>query len=212
MKKPLLLVLITLFFASCATVQQNGYIQSRKYQTKSLFAKKKRKHKQSPNVEITPLSMVKAIPLSPPDDHLPPAEVDVRPDDNQAVQTYSDVESPGFTKPEIHIYETKASQFGRRPAKQILQEFKTDQEPGYPASEDEPIVHWAAIVGMITGILSLIILPVFFGLCGIIFSAIALSAIRNEPDQYKGRGMAVAGLTCGVIAIFLVIVAIAAIM
>lgn len=61
--------------------------------------------------------------------------------------------------------------------------------------------HWASIVGMITGILGIFVFGIILGACGIIFSAIALSAIKKNPEKYKGKGMAVAGLVTGIVAI-----------
>ncbi len=69
--------------------------------------------------------------------------------------------------------------------------------------------HWAAIVGMISGILGLFIFPFLFGACGIVFSAIALSAIKKSPEKWKGRGMAITGLITGIVAVVVIFLVIA---
>jgi hypothetical protein len=59
-----------------------------------------------------------------------------------------------------------------------------------------------AIASMVLGILALVTYygAFVFGVLAIIFGAIALKRIRNNPDQ-KGRGMAIAGLICGIVAL-----------
>jgi len=55
------------------------------------------------------------------------------------------------------------------------------------------------------------VLAVFFGigllflLLGVIFSAIGLAAVNREPDNYKGRGLAIAGLVASLAGIVLVL-------
>ena len=73
------------------------------------------------------------------------------------------------------------------------------------STNDSPRVHWAAIVGLSTGILSFFIFGLLFSICAIVFSAIALSAIRKAPDEYSGKGMAIAGLILGIVALVLTI-------
>jgi len=63
--------------------------------------------------------------------------------------------------------------------------------------QDDRKVPGSAIVGFILGLLSLFILPVVFGILGIIFSAVALS---KDGDEYK-KGLAVAGLILSIIGI-----------
>jgi len=60
-----------------------------------------------------------------------------------------------------------------------------------------------AILGMIFGILGCISYCAgpFFGLAGVICSAIALSKIKKDSATYGGKGMAVAGLICGIVAV-----------
>tara|TARA_B110000902_G_scaffold235953_1_gene281676 strand:+ start:347 stop:1009 length:663 start_codon:yes stop_codon:yes gene_type:complete len=69
---------------------------------------------------------------------------------------------------------------------------------------EEPKVHWAALTGMICGILGLLITPFLFATLGVIFGGIGLSKIKKNPEKYKGKGMAVTGLVTGIIAIVVV--------
>ena len=53
----------------------------------------------------------------------------------------------------------------------------------------------------------------FFGigsLLGIIFGAIALNKIKQNPNKFKGKGMALAGLIIGIVAIFIGIIILSA--
>jgi hypothetical protein len=56
-----------------------------------------------------------------------------------------------------------------------------------------------ALTGFILGVLGVFYLGFLFGLLGIIFSAIGLNNIRKNPDSKKGRGLAIAGLVCGIV-------------
>jgi hypothetical protein len=61
-----------------------------------------------------------------------------------------------------------------------------------------------ALVGFLSGIAGLIVLPLLFGIIGIIFSAIGMSQILKGKG--KGLGFAIAGLALGVIEIILIFV------
>ena len=58
-----------------------------------------------------------------------------------------------------------------------------------------------AIGGLVTGLVSLIILPLILGLIATILSAVGLTQISKEPEKYTGKGMAIAGLVLGIIGI-----------
>jgi hypothetical protein len=64
-----------------------------------------------------------------------------------------------------------------------------------------------AIASLVLGILALITYygAFVFGVLAIIFGAIALKRIRNNPGQ-KGRGMAIAGLICGIVALIAMLI------
>lgn len=58
-----------------------------------------------------------------------------------------------------------------------------------------------AIAGFITGLVSLFVVGILLGTLGIIFSSIALSRIKKQPEVRKGRGFAIAGLVLGIIGV-----------
>jgi len=71
-------------------------------------------------------------------------------------------------------------------------------------------VHWGAIVGFISSILGLFVAGIIFCTLGVIFSSIALSKIRNNPENYKGSGLAIAGLVIGLVGLILTLIVISA--
>lgn len=64
---------------------------------------------------------------------------------------------------------------------------------------DQAVTDGFAIAGMVTGILSLFLFGFVLGLLGIIFSGVALKRIRTSGGTRKGKGMAIAGLVCGLV-------------
>ena len=66
-----------------------------------------------------------------------------------------------------------------------------------------PQTNSMAIAGLVMGILSvtvgLLCCPYLFGLLGIIFSLVALSKIKQNPELQSGRGMAIAGLVMSIL-------------
>ena len=72
---------------------------------------------------------------------------------------------------------------------------------GLPADRaaNEAVTDGMAIAGFVTGVLSLLLFGFILGILGIIFSAVGLKRIRQEPEKRKGRGLAIAGLVCGII-------------
>lgn len=58
-----------------------------------------------------------------------------------------------------------------------------------------------AIAGFVTGLVGIFIFGIILGILGIVFSAIALSRIRKEPEVRTGRGLAIAGLVLGIISV-----------
>jgi hypothetical protein len=67
------------------------------------------------------------------------------------------------------------------------------------AANDGQKMDGMALTGFILGVLGVFYLGFLFGLLGIIFSAIGLNNIRKNPDSKKGRGLAIAGLVCGIV-------------
>ncbi len=67
-------------------------------------------------------------------------------------------------------------------------------------AKNHPLAVWSLVSSLVGWF--------FFGigvLLGIIFGAIALSKIKSNPEKYKGRGMALAGLIIGVVIVAVVI-------
>ncbi len=85
-------------------------------------------------------------------------------------------------------------------ARKVLR--KSDLKP----NDDGLRFHWAAITGFVLGILSVVI--VYLAIPAIVFSAIALSKIKQNPETYKGKGLALAGLIIGLTLTLLAILAI----
>jgi hypothetical protein len=67
--------------------------------------------------------------------------------------------------------------------------------------------HWMAILSLIAGILALVAYygAIPLGILAIVFGAIALRRINNDPATYRGRGMAIAGIVCGIVALAIVL-------
>jgi hypothetical protein len=67
-----------------------------------------------------------------------------------------------------------------------------------------------AVASMVLGILSLMFCFCCYGIpfnvLGIVFSLIALTQIRNEPERYTGKNLAVAGLVLSLLSIVLSII------
>jgi hypothetical protein len=59
----------------------------------------------------------------------------------------------------------------------------------------------ASIIGFISGITSLLVLPIVFGLIAIILGAIGYSQNISQPDKYKGQSLAIWAIALGVVGI-----------
>ena len=64
-----------------------------------------------------------------------------------------------------------------------------------------------AVVSLIFGILTFVLLGPIGAIVAVICGHVALSTLRAQPDRYAGKGMAVAGLTLGYTGLLLVVVA-----
>ena len=69
--------------------------------------------------------------------------------------------------------------------------------------------HWAAITGFVTGLVGLLVAGIVLGICAIVFSTIAIVKIVKNSEEYRGLGMAIAGLILGLLDIILVAVLLA---
>jgi len=77
--------------------------------------------------------------------------------------------------------------------------FRDPSAPIYAQRPAEPQTSGFAVTGLVMGIVSMFCFGALIGILGIIFSAIARSNIRQNPEQFKGIGMANAGLTLSII-------------
>jgi hypothetical protein len=68
----------------------------------------------------------------------------------------------------------------------------------------EPVIHWTAGAALGLGILGFVV-PFFPCIAAIVFGIIALNKINSEPDKFKGRGLAIAGIILGIVGIFFII-------
>ena len=82
--------------------------------------------------------------------------------------------------------------------------FPAQPPPTLPFTTGHPrITSGFATWGMIFGILAVICCcpKILFGVLGLIFSLIGLSQINEQPDYYKGRGLAIAGIVLSILGI-----------
>ena len=61
---------------------------------------------------------------------------------------------------------------------------------------------------MVLGIVGILFFGIILGPLAIIFGSIAINRINEQPHELEGRGMAKAGIICGVIAVVIYIIAI----
>jgi hypothetical protein len=76
-------------------------------------------------------------------------------------------------------------------------------------SNEKPLTNFFAIGAFVDGIVSLItpipILAILLAVLGIVLGAVAIKQIRDNPKKYKGKGLAIAGLVCGIVTLVLLI-------
>lgn len=83
--------------------------------------------------------------------------------------------------------------------------------PGFRPTATVPnSINGFAIAGLVLGIISLPLcfccLGLPFNVLGLTFSAIALSQIKQQPQTYSGKGLALSGLICSIISLVLGII------
>lgn len=69
-------------------------------------------------------------------------------------------------------------------------------------AKNDPLAVASLVVGvsgLVIGLLLSGIIGVLAGIVGIVFGFIALKRIKDNPDEYKGKGMALAGLISGIV-------------
>lgn len=69
-------------------------------------------------------------------------------------------------------------------------------------------VNAMAIIGLVAGILAILVafVPIlgwFFGILGILFALIAFIAIKNNPEKFRGKGLAIAAAVTGAVGFLL---------
>jgi hypothetical protein len=77
------------------------------------------------------------------------------------------------------------------------------------ASAPERKTNGMAVAGFVCGILSLICCGPLFGVLGLTFSSLGLRQIKRDPGQFKGRGLAIAGLSLSSVGFVLSIIVLA---
>lgn len=84
----------------------------------------------------------------------------------------------------------------------FLPVIKKNLAKGCPADKaaDEAVTDGMAVAGLILGILSIPFFG-FLGILGIIFSAIGLRRIKQNPEKRKGINLARAGMVCSIVGI-----------
>ncbi len=72
-------------------------------------------------------------------------------------------------------------------------------QPGYPTPQPPPARQTSglAVVSLVMGILSWLLLPILGSLTAIITGHMARSEIRRQPERMDGDGLAIAGLVLG---------------
>jgi hypothetical protein len=67
-----------------------------------------------------------------------------------------------------------------------------------------------AIAGFISGIVGLFVAGIPLGTIAVVFGAISINKIRNYPARFKGRGLAIASIVIGIVAVAGAIIVLAA--
>lgn len=194
----LLYLFAILLLASCSTVQKGGIIQSRTYkfkphQTLLADASKHRKTKAQ-SIKLAPLPS-RTVSAKLDTLKINPQLVGVQ-DLPLSSLKLSDLE---HSKEKVVLI-TPADLIELRPSLiHSLNAIDTlpPQTPT-PTTRDERKTHWAAVVGLISGISCWVAYPIILSIFAIVFSSIALSDISRNPDVYKGQVIAIMGLALGI--------------
>lgn len=97
-----------------------------------------------------------------------------------------------------------------------VETFTSNKEPSQVESYQEKVaasnpgttVNVLAILSLVSGILAILvaIIPILgwlFGALGVLFGLMAIMTIKNNPEKFKGKGLAIAGAICGAAGFFL---------
>lgn len=209
-------LIVLSFLSSCTTVKQNGYYQTKRYKTGASYGTLFKKHKlnrihsektdqeqntQSANDETIEITSSNNRILNVPQYIGSTYSTSNSEKTNELTNGGSDINQRQMVFKPLYdtkkkIKPTELKSLGNSRSQKIMNH-RVEME------NTEPQVHWAAIVGLTTGILAWFIAGLLLGICAIVFSAIALSNINNDPNRYKGKGMAIAGLVSGILAILI---------
>jgi len=208
-----LLLIVLLFVSSCSVVKQNGYYQSKRYKSKktSISLKTKRSHSKKAkttaeyahsNAEITTTENITKNST-------------VAPTTSTTADKPALLSTPAFfqetiedTKEESLIEDKPISlRSFRKNSKKVKNHLKSSS---FVAADEPAQMHWGAIVGFICSILGFLVAGLIMGICAIIFGTIALNKIKQDPDKYSGRGLAIAAIIIGIIVLLLSLILIAA--
>lgn len=88
----------------------------------------------------------------------------------------------------------------RKENRQALRDFRRAAKDSINPQSDGEVkpVTGMAIAALVLGIVSLFFFPFITGTLGVVFGGIALKRANNNPNK-EGRGMALAGLICGIV-------------
>jgi hypothetical protein len=63
--------------------------------------------------------------------------------------------------------------------------------------------------GLVIGLLLSGVIGILAGIVGIVLGGISILRMKRDPDKYRGKGMAWAGMICGIVVVGLFIILIA---
>ncbi len=70
------------------------------------------------------------------------------------------------------------------------------QPPAVSLHPPVPVSTGMAVTALVLGIVAVVMCPLF-GIVAIVLGIIAILRVGREPHRYGGKGMAIAGLSCG---------------
>lgn len=67
--------------------------------------------------------------------------------------------------------------------------------------ENDKVMNGFAVAGFVCAVVGVFVAGFLLGTLGVVFSAIAMNKIKKNPEKFKGKGMAIAGLVIGIVAV-----------
>ena len=194
-------LLLTIIATSCTTIQNvsdGSFIQKRKYNKGFHVNKSKNSHKENNNIVYNAKKIVAEETQKTKGNVIENTEKEAYSEELEA--SNEKLVSKQKFKNNNKVTPNYFTGFDFIKARKVLR--KSDLKP----NDDGLRFHWAAITGFVLGILSVVI--IYLAIPAIVFSAIALSKIKQNPETYKGKGLALAGLIIGLTLTLLAILAI----